>query len=83
MSILHWQWLRIKHPGPLHTTACAQDTELFEVKPSIVVLWLTALGTVLKEACTIALFLGNPPGGCVGLPSHDTNVSDSHQKSLN
>ena len=86
MSILHWQWLRIKHPDPLHTTACAQDTKFFKVKPmqvSIVVLWLTALGTVLKEACTIALFLGNPAGGCVGLPSHDTNVSDSHQKSLN
>lgn len=56
MSILHWQWLHVTHPGPLHTTPCAQDTKLFEVKPmqvSIVVLWLTALGTVLKEACTI------------------------------
>lgn len=73
-------------PRPINTTACAQGTKLFEVKPmqvSIVVLWLTARGTVLREACTITLFQGNPAGGCLGLPSHDTNVSDSHQKSLN
>lgn len=54
-----------------HATACAQETRPFEVKPmqvSIAVLQLTALCIVLKEACTVTLFLANTSGVRVGLP---------------